>query len=109
MKLVSMLCLILGTACITGDDAQTDRRTGTTIEPTAPDLEAIDELDELELQPNAPDLVGASRDEESRAPTACLVENDCAADEACLHWTCTRIRVIPDERPFQGRGPASSF
>ncbi len=97
MKLVSMLCLILGTACISDSDAPSDRRTGEAIEPNAPDLEAIDQPD---LEPNAPDLVGAGQAAPSREPSACLVDDDCAADEACERWTCTRIRGIPDERPF---------
>jgi hypothetical protein len=86
MKLVSLLCLILGTACLADDTPDRLSRAGTPLAPNAPDLEASDQP---EIEPNAPDAVAAPR-QISRDRPSCLIDDDCAADEACNLRRCER-------------------
>jgi hypothetical protein len=101
MKLVSLLCLILGTACVTDSN-------DVPIEPNAPDLEPLDPPSaEAELDPIAPNGPFDERPGilPERRPGAgqvnatepeileCTLSTDCAADEICDAGTCQPTRA----------------
>jgi hypothetical protein len=99
MKLVSLLCLILGTACV----AEIDR---SIVDPNAPDLAALDpqpteadgsDLDQIPRErfdpttgrlPQLPRVTPNERVDSG----ACTRSLDCAADEICDAGTCAPIQ-----------------
>ena len=103
MKLVSLLCLILGTACISEAPlAPQTRSDDAIVEPNAPDLESIDPPT---IEPNAPDFTIPPRlnipgHPDLQLPTrSCVSDDDCAADETCTDRRC-RLRFEPGQEPF---------
>ena len=107
MKLVSLLCLILGTACITSEPIDEQTREDSAVSPNAPDFESVGPS---LREPNGPDLEIAPSDRVKLparelpdfqiASATCVIDDDCAADETCELRRCTASTPEPGAEPL---------